>query len=116
MSMVLKNSSSVPSHTAARHDGIAEHRDDDGAGARGFALELFDDAGKRMRHPQRIARFLDLRQRRPKTGAPRGHFSLAPPAGRAACGRRSYKRTPMRSIGYGEGDSPGIQLVESPPH
>src|SRR5258706_3588436 len=48
---------SEPDRTATRHDRIAEQRDDDGAGARGFALELFDDAGKRMRHPQRIARF-----------------------------------------------------------
>jgi len=26
------------------------------------------------------------------------------------------KRTPMRSIGYGEGDSPRVQCAESPPH
>ena len=39
-----------PDRTAARHDGIAEQRDDDRAGARRLALELFDDAGKRLRH------------------------------------------------------------------
>src|SRR5205814_9886018 len=56
---------SEPYRTAARHDRIAEHGYSNGAGARGFALELFDDAGKRMRHPQRIARFQDLQQRSP---------------------------------------------------
>src|ERR1700716_4668012 len=39
-----------PDRTAARHDRVAEHGDDDGAGARRFALQLFDDAGERLRH------------------------------------------------------------------
>src|SRR5712664_886233 len=39
-----------PDRAAARHDGVAEHGDDDRAGARGFALELFDDSGERLRH------------------------------------------------------------------
>ncbi|OIQ66408.1 hypothetical protein GALL_520220 [mine drainage metagenome] len=55
---------SEPDRTATRHDRVAEHGDDDGAGARRFALELVDDAGKRLRHGQRIARFLDLQKRR----------------------------------------------------
>src|SRR4029079_18472027 len=39
-----------PDRTAARHDGVTEHGDDDGSGARRFALELVDDAGERLRH------------------------------------------------------------------
>jgi hypothetical protein len=52
----------IGSRAAARHDRIAEQGDDDGPSARGFALELFDDTGKRMRHMKRIARFADSRQ------------------------------------------------------
>ena len=51
-----------PHRAAPRDDGIAEHGDDDRAGTRRFALELIDDAGKRMRHVPRIALFQDLRQ------------------------------------------------------
>src|ERR1700687_3990519 len=88
---------SEPNRTAARHDRIAEHRDDNGPGARGFALELFDDAGKRMRHAQRIARF----------------FWIYDNARPAATARRDTSPSPRSR---GEGDSPRIQLVESPPH
>src|SRR5258708_990334 len=91
---------SKPDRTPARHDGIAEHRDDDGAGARGFALELIDDAGKRMRHAQRIARFADLRKRRRS-----GH--LAPLAGRG--------RSRSEAKASGEGDYPRVRVCgESP--
>src|SRR6185437_5981789 len=44
-----------PDRATPRHDRIAEYRDDNGAGARRFALELVDDRGKRVRHAQRIA-------------------------------------------------------------
>src|SRR5262249_6169011 len=42
-----------PHRAATRHDRVTEHGDDDRAGARGLALELVDDTGKRMRHPLR---------------------------------------------------------------
>src|SRR5258708_23064767 len=42
---------------AARNDGIAEYGDDDRSGARRFALELVDNAGKRMRHALRHTAF-----------------------------------------------------------
>src|SRR4029077_11025861 len=53
---------SQPHRAAARHDRIAEYGDDDRAGARGFALELVDDASKRLWHHRRIPRFHLLRQ------------------------------------------------------
>src|SRR6185312_13296826 len=46
-----------PYRSSARHDRIAEHGNDDRAGARWFALELVDDPPKRLRHHRRIALF-----------------------------------------------------------
>jgi len=46
-----------PDRAAARHNSIAEYGDDDRAGARGFALELFDNAGERLRHAARHTAF-----------------------------------------------------------
>jgi hypothetical protein len=59
-----RNSSSVPSHTDPPRGTIASpiHGNDDGAGARGLALELVDDARQRMRHRRGIARLVRARQ------------------------------------------------------
>ena len=46
-----------PHRAAARHDGVTEYGDDDRTGARRFALQLLDDAGKRRRHASRHSAF-----------------------------------------------------------
>src|SRR5216684_2706063 len=48
----------------------------------------------------------------------RDRFSLAPLAGRGRMRPTAavlYRRTPMRSIGYGDGDSPQIHARGQPP-
>src|SRR5439155_7049359 len=86
-----------PDRTATRHDRIAEHGDDDRAGARRFALQLLDDTGKRWRHASRHSAFFGFTTTlAPTSPSPRSCGERVGVRGsRREFDRREYAETPL---------------------